>query len=153
MSDGGGTLLGMEQRISLVTLGVSDLHRAFAFYQALGWHGQEVQETVFFQTGGMGVILWQQDQLADDAGVPPRSGTGFRGVALAHNVRTKDDVDAITNAAEAAGATVTRPPADTFYGGYAAYFADLDGHAWEIAYNPGFPIADDGTVTIPNFGG
>jgi predicted lactoylglutathione lyase len=141
----------MEQRISLVTLGVSDLHRALQFYQRLGWQGQEVQETVFFQTGGIGVILWQQDQLADDAGLPPRSGSGFRGVALAHNVRTKDEVNAITTAAEHAGATVTRAPAATFYGGYASYFTDPDGHTWEIAYNPGFPISDDGSITIPDF--
>jgi uncharacterized protein len=141
----------MEQRISLVTLGVSDLQRSKQFYQRLGWHGQEVQATVFFQTGGIGVILWHQDRLADDAGVPPRTGSGFRGVTLAHNVRTKEEVDAITTAADEAGATVTRPPADTFYGGYAAYFADPDGHAWEIAYNPGFPIGDDGSITIPDF--
>jgi predicted lactoylglutathione lyase len=141
----------MEQRISLVTLGVSDLQRSKQFYQRLGWHGQEVQATVFFQTGGIGVILWHQDQLADDAGVPPRTGSGFRGVTLAHNVRTKEEVDAITTAADEAGATITRAPADTFYGGYAAYFADPDGHAWEIAYNPGFPIGDDGSITIPDF--
>ena len=89
----------MEQRISLVTLGVSDLQRARRFYRQLGWQGQEVQETVFFQTGGIGVVLWHQDQLADDAGLPPRTSSGFRGVTLAHNVRTKDEVDAITAAA------------------------------------------------------
>jgi predicted lactoylglutathione lyase len=142
---------GVEQRISLITLGVSDLSRSLEFYQRLGWRGQEVQETVFFQTGGIGVILWQQDQLADDAGLPSRSGSGFRGVALAHNVRTKDEVDAIIAEVERAGASITRPAADTFYGGYAAYFTDPDGHAWEIAYNPGFPIAEDGSITIPDF--
>jgi predicted lactoylglutathione lyase len=141
----------MEQRISLITLGVSDLNRSSEFYRRLGWQGQEVQATVFFQAGGIGVVLWAQDQLAEDAGLPPRSGSGFRGVSLAHNVRTKDEVDAITSAAEAAGATVTRAPADTFYGGYASYFSDPDGHSWEIAYNPGFPIADDGSITIPDF--
>jgi predicted lactoylglutathione lyase len=141
----------MEQRISLVTLGVSDLQRSLRFYQRLGWHGQEVQATVFFQTGGIGVVLWHQDQLADDAGLPARTGSGFRGVTLAHNVRTKEEVDAITTAADEAGATVTRAPADTFYGGYAAYFTDPDGHAWEVAYNPGFPISDDGSITIPDF--
>jgi catechol 2,3-dioxygenase-like lactoylglutathione lyase family enzyme len=141
----------MEQRISLVTLGVSDLTRSFEFYRRLGWRGQEVQETVFFRTGGIGVVLWAEDKLADDAGLPPSAPTGFRGVTLAHNVRTKDEVDPIVAAAEAAGATVTRGPADTFYGGYAGYFTDPDGHAWEIAYNPGFPINDDGSITIPEF--
>jgi len=141
----------MEQRISLVTLGVSDLSRAFEFYQRLGWHGQEVEGTVFFQTGGIGLILWHQDKLADDAGLEPSSGTGFRGVALAHNVRAKGEVDSIISAAQAAGGTVARTPADTFYGGYAGYFTDPDGHAWEIAYNPGFSIADDGSITIPDF--
>jgi hypothetical protein len=142
----------MEQRISLVTLGVSDLSRAFAFYQQLGWHGQEAEATVFFQTGGIGVILWHQDKLADDAGLPRPADYGFRGVTLAHNVRTKDDVDSVVAAAAAAGATVTKAPADTFYGGYAGYFTDPDGHAWEIAFNPGFPISDDGSITIPDFG-
>jgi predicted lactoylglutathione lyase len=142
----------MEQRISLVTLGVSDVSRAFAFYQHLGWSGQEIEGTVFFQTGGIAVVLWGQDKLADDAALPRSSGSGFRGVALAHNVRAKDDVDAIIAAAQAAGGTVTRAPADTFYGGYAGYFADPDGHVWEIAYNPGFALSDDGSLTVPDFG-
>jgi predicted lactoylglutathione lyase len=142
----------MEQRISLVTLGVSDLRRATEFYQRLGWRGQEVEKTVFFQAGGIGVILWHQDQLADDAGLPRRVGSDFRGVTLAHNVRAKDDVDSVVARAELAGAVITRSPAETFYGGYAGYFTDLDGHAWEIAYNPGFPINEDGSIVIPAFG-
>jgi predicted lactoylglutathione lyase len=142
----------MEQRISLITLGVSDVTRASAFYQRLGWRGQEVEETVFFQTGGIAVVLWHQDKLADDAALPRFSGSGFRGIALAHNVGERDEVDAIVAAAQAAGGTVTRPPADTFYGGYAGYFADLDGHLWEIAYNPGFALSDDGSLTVPDFG-
>jgi uncharacterized protein len=141
----------MEQRISLVTLGVSDLARAFDFYQRLGWHGQQFQETVFFQTGSIGVILWDEGKLADDAGLPPASGSGFRGATLAHNVRSTDEVDAVVAAARDAGATVTKAPAETFYGGYAGYFTDPDGHAWEIAYNPGFPIGADGSITIPDF--
>ena len=141
----------MEQRISLVTLGVSDLARSFEFYQRLGWRGQLVQETVFFQAGGVGVVLWGDDKLADDAGLPQSSTLGFRGVTLAHNVRSKEEVDPIVEAARAGGATVTRPPGDTFYGGYAGYFTDPDGHAWEVAYNPGFPINDDGSIMIPDF--
>ena len=142
----------MEQRISLITLGVADVSRAFAFYQLLGWRGQEVDGTVFFQTGGIAVVLWHQDKLADDAGLARAAGFAFRGVALAHNVREKDDVDAIIAAAQAAGGTVPRAPGDTFYGGYAGYFADLDGHLWEIAYNPGFALSDDGSLTVPDFG-
>jgi catechol 2,3-dioxygenase-like lactoylglutathione lyase family enzyme len=143
----------MEQRISLITLGVADVPRARRFYEALGWRGQEVEETVFFQAGGSGLVLWHEQKLADDAGVAPASGSGFRGTSLAHNVRSPAEVDAVVAAAERAGARVTRRPAETFYGGYAGYFLDPDGHSWEIAHNPGFPLADDGSVTIPDFGG
>lgn len=142
----------MEQRISLITLGVADIPRARAFYQRLGWRGQEVQETVFFQAGGLGLVLWHQDKLAEDAGLDPVRAEGFRGVNLAHNVRDRSDVDTVMASAEAAGATVTASPATTFYGGYAGHFVDLDGHAWEVAYNPGFPLDAEGNITIPDFG-
>lgn len=142
----------MEQRISLVTLGVSDVNRSFDFYRSLGWHGQEVEETVFFQTGGIGIVLWDQNKLAEDAAVGRVVGSGFRGVAIAHNVRSRDEVDDVMAAARDAGGSVTRAPADTFYGGYAGYFSDPDGHVWEVAHNPGFPIDDDGSITIPDFG-
>jgi catechol 2,3-dioxygenase-like lactoylglutathione lyase family enzyme len=141
----------MEQRISMVTLGVEDLARARAFYSALGWRGQEVDGTVFFQAGGLALVLWSADKLTADVGVAGCAEDGFRGVALAHNVRSRDDVDDVMAAAEAAGGSITRPPGDTFYGGYAGYFTDPDGHAWEIAYNPGFPLADDGSLTVPDF--
>ncbi len=114
----------MEQRVSLITLGVADVSRARSFYERLGWRGQEVQETVFFQAGGLGLVLWHQDKLADDAGLDHVRGEGFRGVNLAHNVRTRGQVDALIKAAKAAGATITRAPADTFYGGYAGHFSD-----------------------------
>lgn len=143
----------MEQRISLITLGVRDLARARRFYEALGWRGQEVQETVFFQTGGMAVVLWGRDKLAADVGVDDLDAGGFEGVALAHNVRSRGEVDAVVAAAEAAGATVTSSPAETFYGGYAGCFTDPDGHAWEIAHNPGFTLGDDGSLTIPDMSG
>jgi len=142
----------VDQRISLVTLGVADVSRARAFYERLGWRGQEVEGTVFFQAGGMGLVLWHQDKLADDAGRGPVSGAGFRGTALAQNVRSRGDVDAVLATAEEAGGSIACPPAETFYGGYAGYFTDPDGHAWEIAYNPGFPLGEDGSLTIPNFG-
>lgn len=142
----------MEQRISLVTLGVADVHRAFDFYRELGWRGQLVEETVFFQTGGIAIVLWDQRKLATDVGREPPAASAFRGVALAHNVRHRADVDAVLAEARAAGASVVGDAATTVYGGYAGYFADPDGHVWEVAHNPGFPIAADGSLTIPDFG-
>ena len=141
----------MDQRISLVTLGVADLARARSFYERLGWRGQEVEQTVFFQAGGMALVLWGREKLADDAGVPDERGGGFGGIALAQNVRSTTEVDQILQAAQAAGATVTRDPAETFYGGYAGCFADRDGHVWEVAYNPGFMLGEDGSLTLPSF--
>ena len=142
----------MEQRLSMVTLGVADIGCAREFYERLGWRGQEVEETVFFQAGGIGIVLWGRDKLAEDAGVEDTSGRGFGGIALAHNVRSPAEVDAVITAAASGGATITRSPRPTFYGGYAGCFTDLDGHVWEIAHNPGFPLDDDGTITIPDFG-
>lgn len=142
----------MEQRISLVTLGVSDLAAARAFYEALGWRGQQAQDTVFFQAGGSALVLWGRVDLAADSGIDDRGSDGFGGVALAHNVRSRDEVDQIVAAARSAGAAVTREPAETFYGGYAACFSDLDGHVWEIAHNPGFPLDEDGNLTVPDLG-
>ena len=143
----------MEQRVSLITLGIADLARARAFYEALGWHGQETQETVFFQAGGAVVVLWGREKLAADSGVAAGAGGGFDGIVLAHNVRSRAEVDEIVVAAERAGAVVTRPASETFYGGYAACFADPDGHIWEVAHNPGFALADDGSLILPDFEG
>jgi predicted lactoylglutathione lyase len=140
----------MEQRLSLVTLGVSDLARARTFYEQLGWQGQELEETVFFQAGGIAVVLWGRDKLAADSGIADDGVGRFGGIVLAHNVRSEAEVDQLAAAAASAGATVTRPPSATSYGGYAACFADPDGHVWEIAFNPGFPLADDGSITIPD---
>lgn len=142
----------MEQRLSLVTLGVADLGRARRFYERLGWRGQEVEETVFFQAGTIGVVLWGRDKLAQNCGVGDAGADGFGGIALAHNVRSPAEVDTVVAAAGEAGATVTQQPGETFYGGYAGCFVDPDGHVWEIAYNPGFPLDDDGAITIPEFG-
>src|SRR5688572_31059111 len=128
---------GMEQRISIVTLGVGDIARARAFYEALGWRGQEVEETVFFQAGPLVLVLWARAKLAADSGVPD-DGRGFDRVTLAQNVRSAEEVDAVVAAAAEAGATVSRKPGPTFYGGHAGVFLDPDGHAWEIAHNPGF---------------
>ena len=150
----------MEQRISIVTLGVRDLARARRFYEALGWRGQQVHDTVFFQAGGQAVVLWDLAALAKDAGLAPpapRSASDepppFGGIALAHNVRSAGDVDRTVEAVRAAGGVVTKAPAPTFYGGYAAYVRDPDGHVWEIAHNPGIPLTPDGSFIVPDLGG
>jgi len=142
----------MEPRVSLITLGVADLARAREFYEQLGWAGQEVEETVFVQAGGLALVLWSREKLAADGAFADAGADGFGGIVLAHNVRSNQEVDEIVAAAEAAGATVTKSPAATFYGGYAGYFTDPDGHAWEIAHNPGFALAEDGSIAIPDFG-
>jgi catechol 2,3-dioxygenase-like lactoylglutathione lyase family enzyme len=142
----------VEQRISLVTLGVSDLARALRFYEALGWRGQVVEETAFFQAGGLAVVLWSRAELAADSGIDD-DGSTFGGIALAHNVRLRGEVDELVGRAAAAGATVTRPPRETFYGGYAGCFRDPDGHVWEIAHNPGFPLDEHGNLTVPPLSG
>ncbi|MGH9134352.1 MAG: VOC family protein [Ilumatobacteraceae bacterium] len=141
----------MEQRVSLITLGVEDIARSRAFYEALGWHGQEVDATVFFQAGGLAVVLWGRDKLAADAGIEDAGIERFGGTALAHNVRDKAEVDEILAAAVRAGAVVTSPARETSYGGYAGYFADPDGHLWEVAHNPGFTLDADGTLQLPDF--
>ncbi len=143
----------MEQRVSLITLGVADVGKARRFYEDLGWRGQEVEETVFFQAGGSALVLWGREKLAADGGVEDIGADGFGGVALAQNVRSRKEVDAAIEAAAAAGARVTKPAAETFYGGYAGYFTDPDGHAWEIAHNPGFRLAEDGSLELPDMGG
>jgi predicted lactoylglutathione lyase len=142
----------VEQRISLVTLGVSDLTRARMFYERLGWRGQEIEETVFFQVGAVVLVLWGRDKLAADAGIEDGNADGFGGMALAHNVRSRVEVDEVLGEAANAGAEISQAPRETSYGGYAGCFTDPDGHVWEIAYNPGFPLGLDGAITIPDFG-
>ncbi|MFE9643185.1 VOC family protein [Streptomyces sp. NPDC006365] len=142
----------MEQRISLVTLGVSDVTRSRTFYEALGWRGQEIEETVFFQAGGLALVLWGREKLAADCGLTDGAAAGFGGIALAHNVRSDAEVDDLLTAAERAGATVTKPAATNVVGFYSGAFTDPDGHAWEIAHNPGFTLAEDGSLTVPDFG-
>jgi uncharacterized protein len=137
----------MEQRISLVTLGVADVARARTFYEALGWHGTSPDgNVVFFQAGGMVVALWGRSELAADSTVTDSGGWG--GVTLAHNVRSPADVEQVLAEAEAAGATIGRAGAPTVWGGYSGVFVDPDGHPWEVAHNPGWPIAVDGSVSL-----
>lgn len=140
----------MEQRVSLITLGVADLARARAFYERLGWKRsvRKAEGVVFFQTGCMALALWSRAELAKDANVADQ-GSGFSGVALAYNARSREEVDAVLAEAVAAGATLLKPAQEAFWGGYYGHFADPDGHIWEVAWNPGFTVAPDGAVTLP----
>jgi uncharacterized protein len=139
----------VEQRVSLVTLGVRDLARARAFYEALGWTTRAAPEddVVFFQAGGLVVALWDRVRLAEDSVVTDAGGWG--GITLAHNVRSPAEVDAVLAEAVAAGAGVARPGAKTPLGGYSGVFVDPDGHAWEVAHNPGWELDADGSVRLP----
>ena len=139
----------MKQSISLVTLGVADYARAKAFYEALGWSvAMDVEETAFFPANGLVLVLWSRAKLAADMGIDD-DGASWSGIALAHNVDSRLDVDDIISDAREAGALITREPAETFYGGYAGCFRDPDGHVWEVAHNPGFGLDDDGSVVLP----
>ncbi|MGH6912961.1 MAG: VOC family protein [Geminicoccales bacterium] len=138
----------MEQRLSLVTLGVADLDRALRFYEALGWRRSNQQaEVVFFQARGMVLALWSREELAADAHVPA-AGSGFAGIALAYNTRTRGEVDAVLDEAKAAGGRILKPAEDASWGGYSGYFADPDGHLWEVAWNPHWTVANDGSVRL-----
>ena len=135
-------------RVSLVTLGVADLARARAFYEAVGWvtRARPGDDVVFFQSGGMVLALWGREQLAEDSGVV--DGGGWGGVTLAHNVASPDEVRAEIEAARAAGGRIAREPAETFWGGYSGIYVDPDGHPWEVAHNPHWTLAEDGSVTL-----
>ena len=140
----------MDQRLSLVTLGVRDLAAARAFYRRLGWQESPPsnEHVAFFQCGGMILGLWNRDSLAQDAkvGAP---GSGFANISLAQNVRSKAEVETTLAAAEKAGARILKPAQDVFWGGYTGYFADPEGFVWEVAWNPGFTILEDGSVQLP----
>ena len=138
----------MEQRVSLITLGVADVARARAFYEALGWTtaAQPDDDVVFFQAGGMIVALWSRAQLAEDTAIS--DGGGWGGITLAHNVRSPIEVDAVLAEAKAARATIPRARAETFWGGYSGVFVDPDGHAWEVAHNPHWTLAEDGSISL-----
>jgi catechol 2,3-dioxygenase-like lactoylglutathione lyase family enzyme len=137
----------MEQRLSLVTLGVADLGRAQDFYERLGWTPTgSPPEVVFFQAGGIVVALWDRAALAADSTVADKGGWG--GVTLAHNVGSPADVDAVIEDARAAGARIGREPAETFWGGYSGVFVDPDGHPWEVAHNPHWTLDPDGSVRL-----
>src|SRR5271155_3062955 len=129
----------MEQRISILTLGVADLNRSREFYERLGWQRSmaENEGIVFFQAGGMALALYPRVELAKDANVAAM-GHGFGGVTLAYNARSRADVDSVIEEAKAAGANTLKPAQEAFWGGYSGYFADPDGFLWEVAWNPFF---------------
>lgn len=141
----------MEPRLSLITLGVSNMAKSRAFYERLGWHAstQSNENVTFFQAGGVIFGLFGHAALAKDAAVKDTGMPEFRGVTIAYNGRDKAEVDAVLKEAEAAGAKIIKPAEDVFWGGYSGYFADPDGHLWEVAWNPFFPIAEDGSITLP----
>jgi uncharacterized protein len=138
----------MDQRISLITLGVNDLARAREFYEALGWStgAAPSDDVVFFQAGAMVLALWDRGQLAEDSGVSDPGGWG--GVTLAYNVGSPEEVDAVLEQARSAGARIPRAGADTFWGGYSGVFIDPDGHPWEVAHNPHWTLTEDGSLRL-----
>jgi catechol 2,3-dioxygenase-like lactoylglutathione lyase family enzyme len=138
----------MEQRLSVVTLGVTDLARSRRFYESLGWSSGSAPDSdvVFFQALGTVVALWSRESLAEDSAVEDSGGWG--GVTLAHNVRSPREVDDVLSRARAAGATIAREGGETFWGGYSGVFVDPDGHPWEIAHNPHWQLGSDGAVRL-----
>jgi len=137
----------MQQRISLLTLGVRDVARQADFLKALGWRHSPKHGEAWYQCGGMILFLYPRSELAEDAGVSCE-GDGFRGFTLAYNTRSKGEVETVLAEAKAAGAEIVKPAQDAFWGGYSGYFRDPDGNLWEVAWNPGFQIAADGAVQL-----
>lgn len=142
----------MQPRLSLLTLGVRDIARARLFYERLGFEASELSNAhvAFFNAGGVVLALFGREALATDANVADDAAqSGFSGITLAHNVRSEAEVEAVLNDAERAGARIVKKAEKTFWGGYAGYFADPDGHLWEIAHNPFWPLTDEGRVILP----
>jgi catechol 2,3-dioxygenase-like lactoylglutathione lyase family enzyme len=145
--------VAVPARVSLVTLGVSDVARATAFYTALGWEvsAASAPNVTFLRTAGARLALYGTADLAGEAGLPApsASGGGFRGVTLSVNVEDEATMDAAIAVVESAGGRVLRAPGRVEWGGWIAYFADPDGHVWEVAHNPGFPLGEDGLPQLP----
>lgn len=140
----------MEQRISIITLGVADLTRSREFYERLGWRKSAAsnESIVFFQAGGIGLALYSRGELAKDANLSVE-GQGFTGISLAYNTRTREEVDTILSDARNAGAKLLKPAQEAFWGGYSGYFSDPDGFLWEVAWNPFFALTKEGAIQIP----
>jgi predicted lactoylglutathione lyase len=141
----------MEQRISILTLGVKDLKQSTAFFERLGWRKSRAsnEAIAFFQAGGVALALYPRAELAKDARVEAE-GSGFGGITIAYNTHSKQEVDAVLAEARAAGARILKPAEEAFWGGYSGYIADLDGFAWEVAWNPHFELAKDGSIHLPD---
>jgi catechol 2,3-dioxygenase-like lactoylglutathione lyase family enzyme len=141
----------VEPRISIVTLGVADVAQARSYYERLGFRaaGASTGEVAFLDAGGTVLALFSRDDLAADAGIPGSPGGRFSGVALAHNVRSEADVDAVLAEAVAHGGVLYKAGQRAHWGGYRGYFADPDGHLWEVCYNPFFPLDKEGRVLLP----
>jgi uncharacterized protein len=141
----------VESRISIITLGVADLDRSRSFYERLGWPRcmTKADGIAFFRAGGMVLALYPRHELAKDADLSD-DGKGFARFTLAYNTRTREEVDSVLAEAEAVGAKILKPAKDAFWGGYSGYFADPDGFAWEVAWNPAFEIAQDGSMLVPD---
>jgi len=148
----GFDMTGPTARLSLVTLCVSDLARSTAFYEALGFRrkARNAEGVAFFEAGGVVLSLWSAEELAKDAEITLDEPRGFRGLALAWNCASEREVDLAMALAKAAGGTLVRQSRSVFWGGYTGYFADLDGHLWEVAHNPGFPLSADGRLLLPD---
>ncbi|MBL8882495.1 MAG: VOC family protein [Hyphomicrobium sp.] len=140
----------MQPRITLITLGVADVAVSRTFYEKLGFvaSGDSNPNVTFFQAGGLVVALFGRQALAEDAGIA-NSKPGFSGITLAHNVTTRQEVEDVLAEAAGAGGTLIKPAQATFWGGYAGYFADPDGHLWEVAHNPFWTMDDEGRVQLP----
>ncbi len=141
----------MEQRVSVVTLGVANLDRSREFYERLGWKRsmKQAEGVVFFQTGGMALALFPRQELAKDANISP-VGNGFSGVSLAYNARTRAEVDSVLQDAAAAGASILKPAQEAIWGGYSGYFSDSEGFLWEVVWNPSFRMEEDGSIQVPD---
>lgn len=141
----------MDRRLNIITLGVADLERSVRFYRdGLGWQPAKIsnEHIVFIPMGGVILALYGRDQLAEDAQLPA-AGSGFAGFTLAQNVASKEAVQAALSRADAAGGRILKPAQDVFWGGYSGYFADPDGFAWEVAWNPHFTLTESGQVCLP----
>ena len=142
--------MAVEPRLNIVTLGVADVEKARKFYEGLGWKASSASQgdIVFFQLGAMVLALYPRGLLAEDAGVEA-AGSGFPGITLAYNVRAKQEVAGFLDVAKAAGGNIVKPAQDVFWGGHSGYFADLDGHLWEVAWSPHSELNERGEVVLP----
>lgn len=141
----------MQPRLTLVTLGVADLAKSRTFYEAWGWKASSASQpsVAFYQANGLALALFGRADLAKDAGVEDKP-TGFAAISLAYNAHSKQEADEVYARAIAAGARAVKPLQDVFWGGYSGYFADPDGHLWEVAWNPFFPLDEQGHLFLPD---